>query len=260
MEYTPAEYWERRAARFARNGDGRAAVCSFGMPAHFNGAIDLCQRLALRRWVPAASQGSVLDIGCGVGRWSRRLARRGAIVTGIDLSPTMIAEAERHSRREGLADRCRFIRADLTSLDLGQRFDTVWCVTVLQHVLAASELVRAVAALARHLRPGGRAVALEVAPSVPSRRCDSAVFTARTADQYIDAFTRAGLRCASVGGVDPSRLRVAFLPHYRSLPRPFGAVALAAVTALSLPIDFLFGRAWTGASWHKVFVLTKDGR
>ena len=31
----------------------------------------------------------VLDVGCGVGRWSRRLAKRGAQVTGIDLSPTM---------------------------------------------------------------------------------------------------------------------------------------------------------------------------
>jgi SAM-dependent methyltransferase len=35
----------------------------------------------------------VLDVGCGVGRWSRFLAARGAQVLGVDLSPTMIAQA-----------------------------------------------------------------------------------------------------------------------------------------------------------------------
>src|SRR6266571_2789140 len=135
MPSTAAEYWERRASRYARRGEGLQAVCSYGMPAFYNGFIHLTQRLALDRWLRVAPDTQVLDVGCGVGRWSRRLARRGADVTGVDLSPTMLAEASRRARKEGIGARCRFLQADVTGLDLQQRFPLVLAVTVLQHIV-----------------------------------------------------------------------------------------------------------------------------
>ena len=244
--------------RFAREGQGRAAVCSFGMPEYYNRAIDLCQHLALRKCLHLSSTGTVLDAGCGVGRWSRRLASRGAQVTGVDVSPTMVAEATRRTAMAGLTKRCRFHVGDVTTLDLRERFDSVWCVTLLQHLLEEAELVGAVRGLLRHLAPGGRLVVLEAAPSRPSRRCDSPVFTARTVAEYLETFQACGLRCLSVTGVDPSRLRVLFLPHYRGLPPVLGKLALAAATVVSVPIDVLLGRLWVQPSWHKVFVLARE--
>src|SRR6516162_6126205 len=88
-------YWEQRARRFADRGAGLAAVCSYGMPDFYNRAIQLSQRLALRRWLRVDAGMRVLDVGCGIGRWSRALAARGASVSGIDLSPTMISIARR---------------------------------------------------------------------------------------------------------------------------------------------------------------------
>ena len=35
----------------------------------------------------------VLDVGCGSGYFSREMARRGALVTGVDISPRMLAHA-----------------------------------------------------------------------------------------------------------------------------------------------------------------------
>src|SRR6185437_1859706 len=87
--YRPAAYWEERARRFAVEGDGLAAVCSYGMPGFYNSLIDFCQRRALEPWLTVGPGARVLDVGCGVGRWSRLLASRGACVTGVDLSPTM---------------------------------------------------------------------------------------------------------------------------------------------------------------------------
>jgi len=252
-----SDYWEERAVRFSREGEGRAAVCSFGMPEYYNRAVDLCQQLALRRYLRLASTGTVLDVGCGVGRWSRRLASLGAPVTGVDLSPTMVAEAVRRTAIAGLTERCRFLVGDMTNLDLRERFDTVWCVTVLQHLLDKTGLVCAVRGLIRHLAPGGRLIVLEAAPSRPSSRCDSPVFTARPAAEYVETFQRCGLRCLSVAGVDPSGLRVLFLPHYRALPPVLGKLVLAAATVVSLPIDVLLGRLWVQPSWHKVFVLAR---
>src|SRR5215831_3684824 len=95
--YQPNVYWEERAQRFAAEGAGLAAVCAYGMPEFYNRAIQLEQQLALRPWLRVAPGTRVLDVGCGVGRWSRLLAARGAVVTGVDLSPTMIDQARRRA-------------------------------------------------------------------------------------------------------------------------------------------------------------------
>lgn len=61
--------------------------------------------------------GPALDIGCGTGVWSVRLATRGWQVTGID----MIARAIRSARKraEEAAVEVRFIHADITELQAG---------------------------------------------------------------------------------------------------------------------------------------------
>lgn len=259
IEITAPVYWEERAKRFARAGAGLAAVCSYGMPGFYNVGIHLCQQLALAPWLDVTPDTTVLDIGCGVGRWSRRLARRGAVVTGIDLSPTMVAEARRRAHADGVGERCDFRVADVTRLDLQKRFSLVLGVTVLQHILAAAEMESAVQCLARHLAPGGRLVLLEAAPTQRVARCDTAVFQARDAASYCTAFAHAGLEVECVTGVDPAPFKTWLLPHYRRLPGPVAVAGLAAVTALSLPIDVVAGRALAGASWHKVFVGSRLG-
>src|SRR5579871_5080303 len=112
--YRPSRYWEERARRFAGEGAGLAAVCAYGMPEFYNRVIHLEQRLALHPWLRVGAGKRVLDVGCGVGRWSRLLAARGAQVTGVDLSPTMIAESQRRAAAEGVADRCQFQVQDIS--------------------------------------------------------------------------------------------------------------------------------------------------
>ncbi len=250
----PPRYWENRARRFAAQGEGLAAVCSFGMPEFYNRAIQLTQRLALRPWLGPV-RGPVLDAGCGVGRWARLLARRGATVTGVDLSPTMAAEARRRADEEGIGERCRFIVGDLRTFDAGTGYALVVGVTVLQHILDDAGLQAAVDNLARHLAPDGRLVLLEAAPSRRVRRCDSPIFMARDAESYLEAFARAGLVVVRVTGVDPAPFKTWYLPWYRRLPAPLAKAGLAVVTALGVPLDALLGRALATASWHKVFVL-----
>lgn len=259
MSAAAAGYWEQRARRFAGSRAGLAAVCSYGMPAFYNRSIDASQRLALGPWLAPAPGTRVLDVGCGIGRWSRLLARRGARVTGVDLSPTMIAEARRRAEREGVLARCRFEVRDLSALELGERFPLVLGVTVLQHILDPAALGCAVGRIAAHLAPDGRAVLLEAAPARRVTRCDSDVFQARDEARYVAAFAAAGLRVESLGGVDPAPFKTLLLPHYRRLPRPLAWLGLLAATAAALPVDLLLGRRWVSASWHKVFVL-RPGR
>jgi len=248
-------YWERRARRFATEGDGLAAVCSYGLPAFYNRAIDFCQRLALEPWLQVPRGTRVLDVGCGVGRWSRELARRGAQVTGIDVSPTMIAQAIVRAAVEGVSSRCRFLVQDVVALDAGEKFDMVLSVTVLQHILEADAVRAAMRRMVAHLADDGTLVLLEVAPVRAVRNLDSPVFRARQRDTYLKLFAECGLRVRAITGVDPAPFKVWLLPYLSRLAAPVRTAALAIVTILSLPLDRLFGRLAVQRSWHAVFIL-----
>ncbi|MGH8584109.1 MAG: SAM-dependent methyltransferase [Gammaproteobacteria bacterium] len=252
----PISYWEDRARRYAMDGEGLAAMCSYGMPRFYNRAIQLCQRLALRPWLKNSPGTAVLDVGCGVGRWSRMLAAKGALVTGIDLSPTMVAEATRRAAAAGLSERCRFLVQDLAELNAGGQYELIVGVTVLQHILDEGRLRIAVKRLSAHLAPAGRIVLLEAAPTRQQGRCDSGVFRARDLGTYLKLFADCGLSATTVTGVDPVPFKTMFLPHYSGIPRVPALLMLFVITALSLPLDTLFGRRWTSRSWHKVFVLS----
>ncbi len=65
----------------------------------------------------------VLDIGCGTGRHSIELARRGYSVTGVDLSESMLAKAKLKAQRAGVE--VEFIQADARHLQFLNDFDLV---------------------------------------------------------------------------------------------------------------------------------------
>jgi 2-polyprenyl-3-methyl-5-hydroxy-6-metoxy-1,4-benzoquinol methylase len=253
--HPPAAYWEDRARRFAAEGDGLAAVCAYGMPRFYNRLIDFCQRRALAPWLDVRPGTRVLDVGCGVGRWSCLLASRGALVTGVDLSPTMVAQAQHRAQARGLSDNCRFIVQDSAALQVGESFDLILCVTMLQHMLDVGALHAALGRIVAHLAPAGRLVVLEAAPARVANACNTSVFRARHRGFYLRLFQECGLRVRAISGVDPAPFKTWLLPHLPRLPRALSLTALAAVTALSAPIDAFFGRLARERSWHAVFVL-----
>jgi SAM-dependent methyltransferase len=254
MAPTATSYWDERARRFALHGPGLAAVCSYGMPAFYNHYIDICQRRALAPWLrqPARPGSATLDVGCGIGRWSLELARRGHDVTAVDLSPRMIERAAARAREAGVA--CRFAVGDAAGLALDRTFDLILCVTVLQHITDPAAAEAAIARLAAHLSPSGELVLLEAAPFLATTRCDTTAFRARTIDWYVEALRRAGLRLAAHRGVDPVPLKRWLLPVYRHMSSPLRLAALAVTTAISLPLDWALSRPLARHSWHAVLV------
>lgn len=63
----------------------------------------------------------VLEIGCGTGALTQAMAEAGAEVTAIDISPLMLAEAERKVKQAGLADKVKLKLMDAALV--GDRFD-----------------------------------------------------------------------------------------------------------------------------------------
>lgn len=100
----------------------------------------------------------VLDYCCGDGEFALLLARAGADVYGIDISPVSIENARAAAEREGLGGAAKFevMDAEATSFSPGY-FDYVHVDGVLHHL----ELDKAFAELARILKPSGQVICRE---------------------------------------------------------------------------------------------------
>jgi SAM-dependent methyltransferase len=68
---------------------------------------------------------SILDVGCGTGRHSIELAKRGYAVTGIDLSLEMLARASYSAKAAGV--NVNWIHADATRFTLPGKYDCAVC-------------------------------------------------------------------------------------------------------------------------------------
>ena len=96
---------------------------------------------------------TLLDVACGTGKHLEQLARWYE-VQGLDLNEDFVAIAE-----DRLGDRAHIHLADMTSFDLGRVFDAVTCLfSSIAYVLTEERLDAALAAMARHLEPGGTLV------------------------------------------------------------------------------------------------------
>lgn len=98
----------------------------------------------------------VLDLGCGHGMASVVMARKGAMVEGVDLSEGYVLEARRRAAANGV--HAIFQTADAERLPFPDHsFDAVWGCAILHHL----EIPVAVRELRRILKPGGVAVLCE---------------------------------------------------------------------------------------------------
>jgi 2-polyprenyl-6-hydroxyphenyl methylase/3-demethylubiquinone-9 3-methyltransferase len=95
---------------------------------------------------------TVLDIGCGGGILSESMAKKGANVTGIDLSEKALKIADLHSLESGVPVRYELISAEDLAAKEPEKYDVVTCMEMLEHVPNPSAIVQA---CARLVKPGG---------------------------------------------------------------------------------------------------------
>lgn len=110
----------------------------------------------MRRHYPHGTPQLVLDLGCGTGRMTLELARRGYDMTGVDISPDMLGVAMETAEKEGKMGQILFLCQDMTAFELYGTVDvTVSCLDCINHLTTTRELDACLSLVHNYLVPDG---------------------------------------------------------------------------------------------------------
>ena len=117
---------------------------------------------------------TVLDLACGHGRIANRLAARGAVVTGLDVTPRFLEVAREDAAERGVE--VEYVQGDMRSLPWTGRYDRVVNWFTAFGYFDDADNRQVLASVARALKPGGRAaIELNNCPAIMRRYLPSTV-------------------------------------------------------------------------------------
>jgi 2-polyprenyl-3-methyl-5-hydroxy-6-metoxy-1,4-benzoquinol methylase len=130
----------------------------------------------------------ILDVGCGVGRHSLELARRGYKTVGVDITSSFIEIASRTAKAEGLE--ANFFVKDARRLEFDNEFDAAICLCEGAFGLAGDEQGHRdiLKGVYRALRPGGMFILTAISGLISIRNADP-----KTYDPYTLTSTDVGM-------------------------------------------------------------------
>lgn len=241
-----AAYWNDRARRYGLLAAGYLDRSQY----------EYEERLrwnAFQRLCSIPERARVLDVGCGLGRWSARLAATGSSVVGTDVSALMIDMAAPHS---GLTYE---VCAAQDIAFPAESFDLILSVTVLQHITDDGDRLRALRNMRRMLAPSGRVFVLEYSPNeAPAAGEAGGYMRLCSHTEWLDAFRAAGYEVAAETGVRfvDARFHAASRAierrlHFRSRTGEGGPIARAARIA-AFAIDSTLARSKLSIRWSDV--------
>ncbi len=98
----------------------------------------------------------IADLGCGTGKMTLALAKKGYDMTGIDYSVNMLGEAREAAQQAELSERILFLCQDIRSFELyGTMGAIVSCLDTLNHITKEKDLSKVFSLVHNYLDPDG---------------------------------------------------------------------------------------------------------
>lgn len=98
----------------------------------------------------------VLDLGCGTGKMTIELAKRGYDMTGVDYSPEMLDEARNRAASKGLSDKILWLMQDIREFELYGTVDVcVSCLDTMNHLVTREDFCTCLKLVHNYLSPDG---------------------------------------------------------------------------------------------------------
>jgi 2-polyprenyl-3-methyl-5-hydroxy-6-metoxy-1,4-benzoquinol methylase len=144
-----ARYWNDESQAFDAIYSHRKSALSNWLDRVFRRDMYERFRFAVERSQPIVGR-TVLDLGCGSGRYVVALAEAGASrVLGIDIAPRMLELARELAAEHGVADRCEFQLTDVLGLDAGAGpgFDVVLAIGLFDYIRDPAPVLSKIRAL-----------------------------------------------------------------------------------------------------------------
>lgn len=198
--YSKAEFWDSKATSLS------GGAVSMWPNNNLNRLYHSEQMKLVESVFSDVAGAKILDVGCGTGRLSRFLARRGAIVTGVDFSEKAIEIARRQSSDLNID----FIVDSIFNIDAQQEYDYIcmWgCVTVA--ATSRADLTKILKNLSGALKPNGKFLLLEPIHKGPLHRVLN-----MNVDEFTEVMSASELNVTWVKQMHfwPARLGLAFIP------------------------------------------------
>lgn len=152
-------------------------------------------RSAIEKYIfPETFEGlDVLEVGCGVGMMAPDLLNRGALYTGIDISPEAIEQAKLR------APSGTFICNNAYDFKLNKCFDVVFCTDVLLHIVLDDNWKNSLNSMRAHVKSGGLILIKE--EIYDDRRGNSKHVVSRSKSEYLNACASIGLYISHIEGL-----------------------------------------------------------
>ena len=113
----------------------------------------------LKKYLPTDANANVVDLGCGSGKWGRKLLKSGYSVTFVDLSIKMLDETQRQVDETGGSEKASYVQCDLMDLAALPADHFALATAMGEPIGCTSEPAKALQQISRLLKAGGTLVA-----------------------------------------------------------------------------------------------------